>query len=138
MIILCIDDDPDDTDFFCDAVREVSTDALCLVANDGLSALKILRSEPQPDAIFLDINMPRMSGREVLVQIKKNYKWSQIPIIIYSTNIVPRDIADYRSLGAQEVVKKHAKYKDLCHALQVILKKIGASLDSPSSQETFT
>jgi CheY-like chemotaxis protein len=130
MIILCIDDDPDDTDFFCDALKEVSSDTLCLVANDGLSALKILRSEPQPDAIFLDINMPRMSGREVLVQIKKNYKWSQIPIIIYSTNIIPKDAADYRNLGAHEVVKKHSKYKDLCHALHVILKKIGASLDS--------
>jgi CheY-like chemotaxis protein len=130
MVVLCIDDDPDDTDFFCDAVKEVSSETACLVANDGLSALKILRSDPQPDAIFLDINMPRMSGREVLIQIKKNYKWSQIPIIIYSTSILPRDVADYQRLGAHEIVNKHSKFKDLCHALQVILKKIGASLDA--------
>jgi CheY-like chemotaxis protein len=130
MVVLCIDDDRDDTDFFCEAVKEVSSETECLVANDGLSALKILRSDPQPDAIFLDINMPRMSGREVLVQIKKNYKWSQIPIIIYSTSILPRDVADYQRLGAHEVVTKHSKFKDLCHALQVILKKIGASLDA--------
>lgn len=130
MVVLCIDDDPDDSDFFCEALRGVKPEAQCLVANDGLTALKILRSETQPDVIFLDINMPRMSGREVLVQIKKSYKWSQIPIIIYSTTILPRDADDYRKLGAHDVVRKHAKFKDLCNALQIILKKLGASFDS--------
>jgi CheY-like chemotaxis protein len=69
--------------------------------------------------------MPRMSGREVLIQIKKNYKWSQIPIIIYSTAIIPRDADDYKKLGALDVVKKLEKFNDLCNALQVILKKVG-------------
>ncbi len=124
MVVLCIDDDPDDTDFFCEALKVVSPDALCLTANDGLTALKLLRSEPGPDIIFLDINMPRMSGRELLVQIKKNYKWSQIPIIIYSTAIIPRDEDDYKKLGAHDVVKKHVKLDDLCNALKVILKKV--------------
>jgi CheY-like chemotaxis protein len=123
MVVLCIDDDPDDTDFFCEAVKMVKPNATCLVANDGLTALKLLRSEPSPNIIFLDINMPRMSGREVLVQIKKNYKWSQIPIIIYSTSIIPRDADDYKKLGAHDVVKKHVKFSDLCNALQIILKK---------------
>ena len=124
MVVLCIDDDPDDTDFFCEALKVVNPDARCLTANDGLTALKLLRSEPGPSIIFLDINMPRMSGRELLVQIKKNYKWSQIPTIIYSTAIVPRDEVDYKKLGAHDVVKKHAKFNDLCNALKVILKKI--------------
>lgn len=123
MIVLCIDDDPDDTDFFCEALKAVSPEARCLVANDGLVALKTLRSEPTPDIIFLDINMPKMSGREVLIQIKKNYKWSQIPIIIYSTTILPRDAADYKKLGAYDIVTKLAKFKDLCDALRIILKK---------------
>ena len=62
MIVLCIDDDPDDTDFFCEALRTVSPDSQCLVANDGLTALKTLRTDCLPDIIFLDINMPRMDG----------------------------------------------------------------------------
>jgi CheY-like chemotaxis protein len=124
MVVLCIDDDPDDTDFFCEALKAVKPEAQCLTANDGLTALKILRSDPSPNIIFLDINMPRMSGRELLVQIKKNYKWSQIPIIIYSTAIVPRDEVDYKKLGAHDVVKKHVKFGDLCNALQVIMKKV--------------
>ncbi len=124
MVVLCIDDDPDDTDFFCEALKVVKPDAQCLTANDGLTALKLLRSGPAPNIIFLDINMPRMSGREVLVQIKKNYKWSQIPIIIYSTAIIPRDEADDKKLGAHDVVKKHVKFEDLCNALNVILKKV--------------
>lgn len=124
MVVLCIDDDPDDTDFFGEALKLVNPEAQCFTANDGLTALKLLRSGPAPDIIFLDINMPRMSGRELLVQIKKNYKWSQIPIIIYSTAIVPRDEDDYKKLGAHDVVKKHAQFDDLCNALKVILKKI--------------
>lgn len=127
MVILCIDDDPDDTELFCEALKTVNPQAQCLTANDGLTALRILRSDPHPNIIFLDINMPRMSGREVLVQIKKNYKWSQIPIIIYSTAILPRDADDYKKLGAHDVVKKHAKFKDLCNALQVILKKVSVA-----------
>ena len=125
MVVLCIDDDPDDTEFFYEAIKTISPEAQCLVANDGLTALRILRSEPAPNIIFLDINMPRMSGREVLIQIKKNYKWSQIPIIIYSTAIIPRDADDYKKLGALDVVKKLAKFNDLFNALQVILKKVG-------------
>src|SRR5688572_2622150 len=127
MVILCIDDDRDDTDFFCEALHSVSPETQCLVANDGLNALKILRSDVHLDLIFLDINMPRMSGREVLIQIKKNYKWSQIPIIIFSTTILPKEADDYKKLGAHDVVKKEAKLKDLCHALQVIIKKIHGS-----------
>ena len=109
MIVLCIDDDPDDTEFFCEALKTVSPKSQCLVANDGLTALKTLRSDPLLDIIFLDINMPRMNGREVLIQIKKHYKWSQIPIIIYSTTILPRDAVDYKKLGATEVVDKAGK-----------------------------
>ena len=122
MIVLCIDDDPDDTDFFCEALKTVRPESQCLVANDGLTALKMLRSDSQPDIIFLDINMPRMSGRELLIQIKKNYKWSQIPTIIYSTTILPRDADDYKKLGVNDVVVKRAKFNDLCRALQVVLK----------------
>jgi CheY-like chemotaxis protein len=130
MIILCIDDDPDDTDFFCDAIKVVNPQAKCVTANDGLSALKVLRSEILPDVIFLDINMPRMSGREVLMQIKKSYKLSQIPIVIYSTTILPRDVDNFRKLGAHDVLAKQVRLKDLCDALQVILKKLGSSVDS--------
>ena len=128
MIVLCIDDDPEDTDFFCEALKAIRPDAQCLIANDGLTALKILRSQTQPDVIFLDINMPRMSGREVLIQIKKNYKWSQLPIIIYATTIHPPDADSYKMLGAQDVLKKHVTFQDLCAALQVVLKKVSVSL----------
>lgn len=130
MTILCIDDDPDDTEFFCEAIMAVSPEAKCVTANDGLSALKVLRSEVLPDIIFLDINMPRMSGREVLMQIKKSYKLSQIPIIIYSTTILPRDVDNFRNLGAHDVLAKYIKLKDLCDALQVILKKLASTVDS--------
>ena len=91
-------------------------------AATGQEGLALIERDP-PDLVFLDIKMPRMSAREVLIQIKKNYKWSQIPIIIYSTTILPRDAADYKKLGAYDIVTKLAKFKDLCDALRIILKK---------------
>jgi len=74
--------------------------------------------------------MPRMSGREVLMQIKKSYKLSQVPIIIYSTTILPRDVDNFRNLGAHDVLAKYIKLKDLCDALRVILKKFASTVDS--------
>jgi CheY-like chemotaxis protein len=123
MKVLFIDDDTDDTDVLCRALKEVYFEAECLIANDGLTALKILRSEVLPDVIFLDIRMPRMSGKEILLHIKNNYKLSQIPIVIYSSTIHSPQIDEYKKLGADDVIKKQVKFEDVCKALQMVIKK---------------
>ena len=93
MIVLCIDDDPDDTDFFCEALKTASPESQCLVANDGLTALKMLRSDSQPDIIFLDINMPGMNGWEFLDEYNKLDKQlqSRAVVVMLTTSDNPDD-----------------------------------------------
>ena len=63
MTILNVDDDVEDIEIFCDAVREIDRSIICLVAKSAEEAYQILNSEIElPQFIFLDINMPKLSG----------------------------------------------------------------------------
>jgi CheY-like chemotaxis protein len=76
------------------------------VANDGVEAMAFLRREgvykdaPRPDITLLDLNMPRMDGREVLAQIKKDDNLKTIPIAILTTSESEADIARSYQLHA--------------------------------------
>ena len=62
MVVLNVDDDQEDREFFCDALKEIDASIVCLVAESGMEALSLLQSHmPLPDYIFLDINMPMMT-----------------------------------------------------------------------------
>ena len=72
MTILNVDDDEEDIEIFCDAVREIDSSIICLVAKSAEEALQILNSDIDlPAYIFLDINMPKVDGNTCLAQIKK-------------------------------------------------------------------
>ena len=70
---LLVDDDEDDAEIFSIALNEANPDIKCLTAADGLEALEMLR-DPSfiPDYIFLDLNMPLMTGKECLVEIRNS------------------------------------------------------------------
>ena len=63
MVVLNVDDDHEDREFFCDALREIDPSVVCLIAASGMEALALLQDrDALPDYIFLDINMPMMDG----------------------------------------------------------------------------
>ncbi len=70
--LFLVDDDRDDQDVFLDVLKDISSSINCATAVDGEEALNILKYNlPQvPDCIFLDLNMPRMNGRQFLKTIK--------------------------------------------------------------------
>jgi CheY-like chemotaxis protein len=73
MQMMIIDDDLDDTDIFCEALKEVDPSVKCLIAKDGEEALNLLNNLiVLPELIFLDINMPRMDGKTCFKEIKRN------------------------------------------------------------------
>jgi len=79
---------------------------------DGQAAMDFLRRQgpyndaPRPDLILLDLNMPRMDGREFLRKVKMNDEFSSIPIIVLTTSVAERDIsASYRG-GAAGYISK--------------------------------
>ena len=90
---------------------------------NGQDALNILKDGlfVMPEYIFLDINMPIMGGEECLIQLKKNVKLRDIPVIVYSTTTNADEITTFKKLGAKDFVVKPAKYEQLVDTLKKIL-----------------
>ncbi|MGV3560218.1 response regulator [Larkinella arboricola] len=103
-----IDDDEDDQELFTLALKKVDPSLTCVVADDCGEALKKLRQEENfwPQYIFLDLNMPRMHGKQCLIELKKIARIKHIPIIIYSTSSEPKDIQETKALGAADFLTK--------------------------------
>jgi CheY-like chemotaxis protein len=115
-IFMIIDDDFEDRNLFCEAVKEINENAKCLAVGKGEDAIAMLRSGTvlRPDLIFLDLNMPGMNGRECLREIKKDSELKDIPIVIYSTSSSQKDIRETRELGAAYFQVKPSSFKSLC------------------------
>lgn len=93
--ILFIDDDPDDLEFYTDSLRQVDPRIQVDEARTGITALEYLSKAKSanslPCLIVLDINMPRMGGRETLEEIRKDDILEHIPIVIFSTAGSPKE-----------------------------------------------
>lgn len=117
--IFLIDDDRDDQEIFALALEEVAPFYNCVTANDGIDALEKLRGgHIEPDCIFLDLNMPRMNGKQCLNEIKKESRLSQIPVVIYSTSSESREKEQLLAMGASAFVTKAAEIDDLIASLK--------------------
>jgi DNA-binding response OmpR family regulator len=89
----------------------------------GHEALRFLQqAETLPDIIFLDINMPAMNGKECLLEIRKNSRYNDIPIVMYSTNANGMDKVDLVKYGADFLVKANG-YASLRESLRLTLQK---------------
>jgi len=121
--ILLVEDSPGDVKLTVEALRDADVPNNLHVARDGEEAMAFLRREdkftdvPRPDLILLDLNMPRMDGREVLAAIKADKELRRIPVIILTTSQSEDDIAEAYNLAANCYV---AKPVDLDEFLDVV------------------
>lgn len=118
-IFFIVDDDPDDQELFMQALQKVDAACHCMTAFDGEEALEKLLDGMVllPDFIFLDLNMPRMNGKQFLSEIKENEKLRSIPVIIYSTSYEKKDIDETTELGAAFFLQKPNRFDELSKAL---------------------
>ena len=124
MVYFFIDDDVDDQEIFGMAVSEVDASISCVFASDGIEALdKLWGMEILPDCIFIDLNMPRMNGKECLEEIRKLDHLKDIPVYIYSTSVDPRLVDECKELGAKQFIVKPPGL----HLLTEILRQITQS-----------
>ena len=123
--LLLVDDDADDHEIFLEAVKEIDSSIHCTCLFDGEAALKSLNGDNDdlPDLIILDTNMPKITGKQVLTEIKKSPFLKKIPVIMYSTFFSDRDIQDLKQLGAVHHLPKPSKFEDFRNLLNEILKK---------------
>ncbi|MEO8151065.1 MAG: response regulator [Bacteroidia bacterium] len=124
-IFMIVDDDSDDREFFCEAVKEIDSSAECLIAVDGEDALKQLRSgiKQLPDFIFLDLNMPRMDGKTCLAELKKDEQLKNIPVIIFSTSSHQHDIDETHELGAAYFLPKPSDPRKLKNEIVFVMQQ---------------
>ncbi|MXN93341.1 response regulator [Flavobacterium sp. Sd200] len=128
-IILLADDDRDDREMFQEALEIINDDLLCYSAVNGDELLKQLQGlEELPDLIFLDMNMPVMSGLECLKVLKDDPRYSTIPVIMISTSSHRKEMDDSLILGAQCYFVKPNDFRDLVEILKVITANLGSGL----------
>lgn len=117
---LLIEDDEDDQEIFTLALKTVDDSIRIIAAFDGPEAMEKLRAPGREnvDFIFLDLNMPRMSGKQVLAELKKDAALKNIPVIIYSTSSDASDKEETKRLGAEAFITKPPYMKDLTEILR--------------------
>lgn len=117
MMLLYVDDDVEDIELFCDAMRIVDPKATCSIAENGKFALHALK-KLVPDYIFLDINMPVMGGVETLAAIRADKRLRTIPVCMLSTSNNASEIKQCLDMGAYKFFVKPNSFTVLCSMLQ--------------------
>ena len=117
--IFYTDDDEDDQELFKGALAEVDDTLILTTANDGDMLLDLLeQTSLAPKLIFLDLNMPRKNGYEVLREMRSNGKMKHYPVVIFSTTSDDTAVYKTRQLGANLFVPKPSTYKGIKKAIE--------------------
>jgi two-component system, chemotaxis family, response regulator Rcp1 len=110
--VLLVEDSPGDVRLTQEAFRDADSSIRLHVASDGVEAMAFLRKQgihlnaPRPDLVLLDLNLPKMDGREVLAHIKEDPSLRTIPIVILTTSEADADIAKCYELQANCYLSK--------------------------------
>jgi CheY-like chemotaxis protein len=116
--ILLVEDSPGDVRLTQEVFRAINASIQLHVANDGLEAMAFLRREgahfnaPIPDLILLDLNLPKMDGRQVLARLKEDERLQMIPTVILSTSADHADIVRSYELQANCYLTKPVELDD--------------------------
>jgi CheY-like chemotaxis protein len=121
-IVLLADDDPEDAEMFFLVLADVDASVKFDYVNNGLEIFEYLKlaDNQKPDIIFLDINMPEMSGWQCLTALKSDEQTKDIPVLMYSTSSHPRDKQIAAELGASAFITKPSEYKTLLNILTAV------------------
>jgi CheY-like chemotaxis protein len=124
--VLLVEDDPGDVLMTREAFEDNKVANELHVVNDGVTAMEFLRksgdyaSVPTPDLILLDLNLPRMDGREVLAQVKADPGLRQIPVVVLTTSEAEEDVLRSYELHANAYVTKPVDFERFIEVVRKI------------------
>lgn len=133
--ILLADDDADDRSFFEKALKGIPIDTNLTTVNDGEQLMEYLANTIKifPDALFLDLSMPRKGGFECLSEMKDNIQYNSIPVVMFSTSynqdfdFEQSMITVLYKIGVQDYIRKPDTITELkkliLHSLRKVIKE---------------
>ena len=132
--ILLIEDDPDDVELLEDSLKDNNVHYEMDVINDGGLVSNYLRGETGlPDIIVLDLNLPRVHGREILRKIKITSLYKDIPLIILTTSSSKEDMEYSTQYGANKFIKKPTTVEGIKSTIATIVELANTSPGSKTS-----
>lgn len=127
--ILLIEDNPDDVELTRIAFAEAGIAQRLMVVSDGAAALDYLFARGQyadrdpaqlPSIVLLDLNLPKVDGREVLHAIRENPATHTLPVVVLTTSAEPFDINASYTLGANSYIQKPVDFEQFVWALKQV------------------
>jgi len=125
MRIYLIDDDSEEAELFSEAVKKIDS-TIDLVWCDVVSTAfeQLLHDEKLPAAIFIDLNIPQVSGKTLLKMLRENPVTANIPVVIYSTSISRKDVSDTLPFNVSFYLEKPENFLALCQKLGDVLNTL--------------
>ncbi len=129
IVLIMVDDDEDDCLMVEAALYEALLKCDFHCVGDGIAMIEYLNrsgrfqdagAAPRPDIILLDLNLPKMNGREVLQRLKSDPDFRSIPVIVLTTSTEEEDIAFCYGAGANTYIVKKPSFDGLVRAIRVI------------------
>ena len=124
--ILLVEDNPADAELTQKGLERAKVLTNLHVVEDGEQALAFLRhaapyaEAPKPDLIFLDLNLPRMDGRELLAEIKSDPGLEHIPVVVLTSSDADADVLKAYKLKASCYVKKPVMFKEFIETIKAV------------------
>ena len=128
-IILLVEDNPDDAELTRIAFEEAGFDYPLEHVSDGAEALDFLFArgalaarlgKPLPAVVLLDLNLPKLSGREVLQALRADPRTRGLPVVVLTTSVEPFDVDDVYELGANSYIQKPVEFDRFIEAARQI------------------
>ncbi|CAM3357986.1 response regulator [Deinococcus saxicola] len=119
---LVVDDSPQDQLLAQEAFEHLCPECVLTCAGSGREALELLREHDfQVDVVLLDLNMPGMSGFELLREMKKDPRLVRIPVVILSTSSAQQDISEAYTLHASSYLVKSSSFAEFLSQIEKFL-----------------
>lgn len=117
-VILLIEDNPSDVDLTKRAFAKSHIANELVVAEDGEEALEYLKASELPAVAFLDLNLPKISGLEVLRRIRAGARTRRLPVVILTSSKEEQDLAAGYDLGVNSYIRKPVDFRQFAHCIE--------------------
>ena len=119
-MILLVEDNEDDIELTLRAFRKNNIANEIVVVRDGMEALAYLDGYTLPSIVLLDLNLPFVSGLEVLRRIRENEKTKNLPVIILTSSAEDQDLIAGYATGCNSYIKKPVSFPQFSDAIRIL------------------